>query len=192
MEPVLRLEPASMILSSRVAWIRLTPSWRECGRTCWEAGLVFNEAKFYVYSPAGAYEPGPDGVCANYGRKPAYLRVAKKEVKDPRVMLEILRAEVLGEISHGQAEARRVRAGTVSVEGVTIWGAPVSADDRFYQHHLLEDVTACLQATLNNVIPTLGAEADVLQHVIGSLRLHSGLWRLRLAALRGWRVWGCQ
>ena len=29
-------------------------------------------------------------------------------------MLEVLRAEVLGEISHGQAEARRVRAGTAS------------------------------------------------------------------------------
>lgn len=81
-----------------------------------------------------------------------------------------------------------MRAGTVSVEGVTIWGAPVSADDRFYQHHLLEDVTACLQATLRNVIPTLGAEADVLQHVITKQIATQLMFHARTVPPR---VWGC-
>ena len=42
----------------------------------------------------------------------------------------------------------------------------MTADDQFINHYLLENVTAVLEATLYNIIPTLGADSDVLQTVI--------------------------
>ena len=81
-------------------------------------------------------------------------------------MLEILRAEALGEITAGEAEVRRAEVERVRISGLTIWGAAVTADDQFINHYLLENVTAVLEATLYNIIPTLGADSDVLQTVI--------------------------
>ena len=81
-------------------------------------------------------------------------------------MLEILRAEALGEITAGEAEVRRAEVERVRISGLTIWGAAVTADDQFMNHYLLENVTAVLEATLYNIIPTLGADSDVLQTVI--------------------------
>ena len=135
-----------------------------------EAGLEFREDKFRAYSPAGPYRPGLGtggaDVCPNYGRKPDFIRVAEKSVRDPLLMLDILRAEALGEITEGEAEARRAAVEHVRISGLTIWGAAVTADDQFINHYLLENVTAVLDATLHEIIPTLGADSDVLQTVI--------------------------
>ena len=42
----------------------------------------------------------------------------------------------------------------------------MTADDQFINHYLLENVTAVLDVTRYNIIPTLGADSDVLQTVI--------------------------
>ena len=89
--------------------------------------------------------------------------MAEESVRDPLPMLDILRAEGLGEITAGEAEARRAAVERVRISGLTIWGAAVTADDQFINHYLLENVTAVLDATLYNIIPTLGADSDVLQ-----------------------------
>ena len=70
------------------------------------------------------------------------------------------------EITAGEAEVRRAAVERVRITGLTIWGAAVTADDQFINHYLLENVTAVLEATLYNIIPTLGADSDVLQTVI--------------------------
>ena len=81
-------------------------------------------------------------------------------------MLEILRAEGLGEITAGEAKVRRAAVERVRISGLTIWGAAVTAVDQFINHYLLENVTTVLEVTLYNIIPTLGADSDVLQTVI--------------------------
>ena len=119
-----------------------------------EAGLEFREDKFRAYSPAGPYQPGlgtgDSNVCPNYGRKPGFIRVAEESVRDPLPMLDILRAEALGEITAGEAEVRRAAVERVRISGLTIWGAAVTADDQFINHYLLENVTTVLEVTLYN------------------------------------------